>query len=140
MESNGIIWGLWHAPLTIIGHNYGLDYPGFPYMGILAMCLFCTVIGILFSYVTIKTGSCLPAALAHGALNGFASAPSLFTKAGFGNPIIGPLSTGIIGGIGWGDVGDGYRKAPLKTPQQIRPHPSFASAPPAPFEKTISPL
>lgn len=98
---NGIIWGLWHAPLTIIGHNYGLDYPGFPYIGILAMCLFCTVIGILFSYVTIKTGSCLPAALAHGALNGFVSAPSFFTKAGFGNPFIGPLSTGIIGGIGF---------------------------------------
>ena len=22
----GIIWGLWHAPLTVIGHNYGLGY------------------------------------------------------------------------------------------------------------------
>ncbi len=98
---NGIIWGLWHAPITAIGHNYGLDYPGFPYMGILAMCLFCTVMGILFSYVTLKTGSCLPAVLAHGALNGFASAPALFTKAGFGNPFVGPLPTGIIGGIGF---------------------------------------
>lgn len=98
---NGIIWGLWHAPITAIGHNYGLDYPGFPYMGILAMCLFCTVIGILFSYVTLKTGSCLPAVIAHGALNGFASAPALFTKTGFGNPFVGPLPTGIIGGIGF---------------------------------------
>lgn len=98
---NGIIWGLWHAPLTVIGHNYGLDYPGFPYMGILAMCLFCTVVGILFSYVTLKTGSCLPAVLAHGAINGFASTPSLFTKTGFGNPFVGPLPTGIIGGIGF---------------------------------------
>ena len=24
----GIIWGLWHAPMTIIGHNYGLGYWG----------------------------------------------------------------------------------------------------------------
>ena len=23
----GIVWGLWHAPLTCIGHNFGTDYP-----------------------------------------------------------------------------------------------------------------
>ena len=28
----GIIWGIWHAPLTCIGHNFGTDYPGFPYV------------------------------------------------------------------------------------------------------------
>ena len=35
----GIIWGLWHAPLTCVGHNFGMDYPGFPYVGIILMCL-----------------------------------------------------------------------------------------------------
>lgn len=29
----GIIWGLWHAPITALGHNYGLDYPGWPILG-----------------------------------------------------------------------------------------------------------
>ena len=24
----GIIWGIWHAPLTCVGHNFGTDYPG----------------------------------------------------------------------------------------------------------------
>lgn len=24
---SGIIWGLWHAPITALGHNYGLDTP-----------------------------------------------------------------------------------------------------------------
>ena len=38
---SGIIWGLWHAPLTVMGHNYGLGYSGYPYTGILAMCAFC---------------------------------------------------------------------------------------------------
>ncbi len=94
---NGIIWGLWHMPLTILGHNYGLGYAGYPVTGILAMCLFCTVIGTCFSYVTIRTGSCLPAVLAHGALNALAAAPSLFTADG-GNPFIGPVPTGIVGG------------------------------------------
>ena len=76
---SGIIWGVWHAPITMLGHNYGTGYAGFPVTGILAMCCFCIVMGIIFSYITLKTGSCLPAVLAHGSLNGFAAAPVLFT-------------------------------------------------------------
>ncbi len=94
----GVIWGLWHAPLTMLGHNYGIGYPGYPFTGILAMCVFCVTMGILFSYITIRTGSCLPAVLAHGSLNGFVQAPLLFTDGTSINPFVGPLSTGIIGG------------------------------------------
>lgn len=96
---NGIIWGLWHAPITILGHNYGTGYAGYPFTGILAMCLFCTVMGIIFSYITIRTGSCLPAVLAHGSLNGFASAALFFhTDKAAINQFLGPAPTGIIGG------------------------------------------
>ena len=94
----GIIWGLWHAPLTIIGHNYGLGYWGFPFTGIAMMCLFCITLGIFLSYVTLKTGSCIPAILAHGAINGIAAIGIYFTYDG-GNPFIGPAPTGIIGMI-----------------------------------------
>lgn len=93
---NGLIWGVWHAPLTVLGHNYGKDYFGYPVTGILAMCVFCIVMGVIFSYITIKTGSCIPAVLAHGSLNGIASFGIYFTKDG-GNPFIGPAPTGIIG-------------------------------------------
>lgn len=93
---SGVIWGLWHAPLTAIGHNYGTGYPGFPYTGILMMCLFCITLGVLFSYVTLKTGSCIPAILAHGAVNGFAAMGLYFTADG-GNPFVGPAPMGIIG-------------------------------------------
>lgn len=99
---SGLIWGLWHAPLIAIGHNYGLGYPGFPWSGILAMCAFCLVVGTLFSYITLKTRSCLPAAVAHGSLNGFAAAGIMFTfSAANINPFIGPAPTGIIGGSGF---------------------------------------
>ena len=94
----GIIWGLWHAPLTIIGHNYGLGYWGFPFTGIAMMCVFCTVLGIFMSYVTLKTKSCIPAILAHGAVNGIAAIGIYFTFDG-GNPFVGPAPTGIIGMI-----------------------------------------
>lgn len=95
---SGVIWGLWHAPLTIVGHNYGMGYWGYPFTGILAMCLFCTVVGIFMSYITLKTKSCIPAVLAHGALNAFASIGIYFTFEG-GNPFIGPAPTGVIGMI-----------------------------------------
>jgi len=92
----GIIWGLWHAPLTIIGHNYGVGYPGFPFTGIAMMCLFCIVLGVFLSYVTLKTNSCIPAILGHGAVNGIAAIGMYFTTDG-GNPFIGPAPTGIVG-------------------------------------------
>ena len=94
----GIIWGLWHAPFTIIGHNYGLGYWGFPFTGIAMMCVFCIVLGIFLSYVTLKTKSCIPAILGHGAINGIAAIGIYFTFDG-GNPFIGPAPTGIIGMI-----------------------------------------
>jgi len=95
---NGVIWGLWHAPLTVVGHNYGMGYPGFPFTGILAMCLFCIVIGVFLSYVSLKTKSCIPAVLGHGAINSFAAIGIYFTKDG-GNPFVGPAPTGVIGMI-----------------------------------------
>ncbi len=93
----GVIWGLWHAPLTALGHNYGVGYPGWPVTGILAMCAFCVATGTFLTYVTVRTGSCLAAAIGHGALNAFASAAVIFSAIG-GNPFVGPLPTGIVGG------------------------------------------
>jgi len=95
---NGVIWGLWHAPLTIIGHNYGVGYPGFPFTGIFAMCCFCIIMGIFLSYVTMKTKSCLPAVLGHGAINSIGAIGMYFTVDG-GNPFVGPAPTGIVGAI-----------------------------------------
>lgn len=97
---NGVIWGLWHAPLTILGHNYGVGYQGYPFTGIFAMCCFCIVMGVFMTYITLKTGSCLPAAIAHGSLNGLAAAGTLFLSVDATvNPFLGPAPIGIIGGI-----------------------------------------
>lgn len=97
----GVIWGLWHMPLIIMGHNYGVGYPGYPYVGILEMCVFCVAFGIILSYVTIKTKSCIPAIMGHGVMNGFAAVGICFTS--LTNPfniLLGPAPTGIIGGLG----------------------------------------
>ncbi len=77
----GIIWGLWHAPLTCIGHNFGTDYPGFPYVGILLMCIFCTLLGILLTFLTEMSGSVWPAVFVHAIGN---ASPSILQ--GYINP------------------------------------------------------
>lgn len=98
----GVIWGLWHAPLTVMGHNYGIGYPGFPVVGILAMCVFCTAVGIILSYMTIRTKSCIPAILGHGMLNGFASVGIYYTSLEHPYDVfLGPMPTGLIGGMGF---------------------------------------
>ena len=97
---NGVIWGVWHAPLTALGHNYGTGYPGFPFTGILAMVIFCTVLGTILSYLTIKTNSCVPAIFAHSSINSIAAVGIYYSVDG-GNPFVGPAPTGIIGGIGF---------------------------------------
>lgn len=101
---SGVIWGLWHAPAIAMGHNYGLGYPFYPWGGILAMVVFCFFAGSFLSYLTIKTKSVLPAAIGHGAMNGFAAFSAWFT-IGQSSPFVGPLPVGIIGGIGFILVG-----------------------------------
>ncbi|MGN0319130.1 MAG: CPBP family intramembrane glutamic endopeptidase [Lachnospira sp.] len=76
----GIIWGLWHAPLTCVGHNFGTDYPGFPYLGILLMCIDCTLMGIMLTYITMKSGSVWPAAIMHAVNNSNPGILVLFTN------------------------------------------------------------
>lgn len=97
---SGVIWGIWHAPMIAMGHNYGLGYKFAPIGGIVAMIVFCIFVGSIFSYVSLKSKSAIPAAIGHGMLNGFASVGMLFTNVATNN-FIGPLPMGIIGGSGF---------------------------------------
>lgn len=96
---SGGVWGLWHAPVIALGHNYGTEYATYPIGGILAMCVFTTLVGAFMSYVTLRSDSVIPAVIAHGMLNGAAAFGLLFA-ASAGDPFIGPLPTGVLGGVG----------------------------------------
>ncbi len=72
----GILWGVWHFPaLYYLGINFGKDYPGFPYLGILLMCVATVFIGAPLWLVRKMSGSVIPACLFHGVIdsvfNGF---------------------------------------------------------------------
>lgn len=92
---SGVIWGLWHAPMIAIGHNYGTAYWGYPVSGILMMVLFCVTIGNIEGFLTLKTDSVIPAAICHSAVNGFSSVGMLFCM-GDPNPLFGPTLCGFI--------------------------------------------
>ena len=69
----GVIWGLWHAPLTIAGHNFGIDYTGYPWTGIMQMCLMCVLMNAFLTLLTEKTRSIYPASFCHMVNNNFGS-------------------------------------------------------------------
>lgn len=66
---SGIIWGMWHAPVIKDGFNFGTGYKFFPYAGYAGMCFMCIFMGAFFTWVTKKTKSIYPAAIAHTAID-----------------------------------------------------------------------
>ncbi len=61
----GVIWGLWHAPIILQGHNY----PQHRIVGVFMMTAFCVLLAPVFSYVRLKAKSVIAAAIIHGSLN-----------------------------------------------------------------------
>lgn len=83
----GAIWGVWHAPVIALGHNY----PQHPYQGILMMFLWCIVLSPLFVYIRLKSKSVIAVSILHGTLNASAGLAILMIKGGD------DITTGITG-------------------------------------------
>ena len=94
---SGVIWGLWHAPIIAMGHNYGMGYAGFPVAGILTMVLLCTAMGCWLALLRVRTQSVWPCALAHGAFNAIANIGLFFCIGGA--TLFGPSPLGLLAGI-----------------------------------------
>lgn len=94
----GAIWGIWHLPVIVLGHNYGTGYWGYPWLGILAMIVFCVALGIIEGFISIKLQSAIPAAMIHSTVNAGAALPIYLLK-GSNNALLGPAITGLIGGL-----------------------------------------
>lgn len=90
---SGLIWGIWHAPAILQGHNY----PETPILGVLLMCGFTVLVGVIFSWLYLRTLSPWAPALAHGALNATAGLPLLFLTSV--NITFGGTLTSLVGWI-----------------------------------------
>ncbi len=96
---SSVIWGVWHWPIIWLGHNYGLNYWGFPWLGLLATIWFTVAIGVFFGWLAQKAGNIWPAVIGHAALNGIASIGMLFVANENFPTILGPSSAGLIGSL-----------------------------------------
>lgn len=86
----GAIWGVWHSPLILLGHNY----PEHPVAGVFMMVLFCMAFAPLIQYFRVKSGSVIVAAIIHGTFNAVAGLSILLIN-NFNDLICG--STGLAG-------------------------------------------
>lgn len=75
---SGVIWGLWHAPLVLLGYNYP-DAPG--WLAVAAMTGMCIIVGGVFGWLRLRGGSVWPAAVGHSTFNAAAGLYLVFLAA-----------------------------------------------------------
>jgi membrane protease YdiL (CAAX protease family) len=86
----GVMWGLWHTPLILMGFNFA------PYnlIGPLFMVILCTPFSFLLWRARDFTGSLLAPAIIHGMFNGFAGV--FVVLIADRNPLL-AVATGVVG-------------------------------------------
>ncbi len=91
----GVIWGLWHAPIILVGFNY----PGYPVLGVLWMAGMTTALSLYMNELTLRHRSSILAAWMHGVFNsqGYGIWRLLFPDV---HPLLGGF-TGLVGIAVW---------------------------------------
>ncbi len=74
----GGVWGLWHFPVILMGHNY----PDHRVAGVFMMCVMCILLGIIEMYFVLKARSVYPAAIIHGTFNALAGFAIILVNGG----------------------------------------------------------
>lgn len=87
----GFIWGVWHAPIILMGHNY----PQHPHLGVFMMVVWTILLTPIFIYITLKSKSVIAAAISHGTLNATAGLSIMKLDGGT------DLTTGVAGIAGF---------------------------------------
>ncbi len=91
----GVLWGLWHAPILLLGYNYPTLPAG---LRLLAMVAFTTVLSAVLGPLRTRSGTVWVSALAHGSINSWARFPPALVAAGTS---VDNLTTGFLGWTGW---------------------------------------
>jgi membrane protease YdiL (CAAX protease family) len=100
----GAIWAVWHWPIIFLGYNYGFGYWGAPVAGPLLWVWCLLPASIFYGWLTLRSGSVWPAAIAHGVSNATSTLMVWFIRGPLNpllDPLIGPSNAGIIGSLGW---------------------------------------
>lgn len=89
---SGVIWGFWHFPLILNGHNY----PQHPVIGVFMMVLMCVALTPMFLYFRQKSGSVIVPAIMHGTFNAVVGVSNIFVAPANDLLIGGPGLAGIV--------------------------------------------
>ncbi len=91
----GVVWGLWHAPVVLLGYNFPVEPAP---VRVLLMVGFCVATGSLLGWLRLRSDSVWPCAIGHGFVNAAAGLPVVLAAAG--HPIDN-ATTGLLGWTGW---------------------------------------
>ncbi len=87
----GIIWGMWHIPLILLG----LEYVAHPYLGIPMFIVFAVLVGTILGWLQLASGSVWVPTFAHASLNIVQQTAFVFIVPE--NPLVGGSLGSIIG-------------------------------------------
>jgi membrane protease YdiL (CAAX protease family) len=90
----GAVWGFWHSPIILLGHNFA--QPNL--LGVTMMVTGCMFYGVLIGWLRLRTASVWPAVFAHGAFNAAAGFLILVAAAGSSAD---PVAVGPLGWVTW---------------------------------------
>ncbi len=85
----GLLWGVWHVPVILMGHNY----PGMPIAGAFLFILFCVLASPVIGYFRERNGSVWAASVFHGTLNA-AAGLALLSQSSIDMPWRGSVGIG----------------------------------------------
>lgn len=126
---SGVIWGLWHAPVILLGYNFNRT----DISGLLLMVGGCVAWGILLGWLRLRSASLWPAVLAHGMMNAAGGMVMLVFAAG---TTVDMAFAGPLGIAGWFvctvtvivlALTGQFRKQPLLALPKIEARPATAS-------------
>jgi membrane protease YdiL (CAAX protease family) len=90
----GAVWGFWHSPIILLGHNFA--QPNL--LGVVMMITGCMFYGVLIGWLRLRSASVWPAVFAHGAFNAAAGFLILVAAAG---TTADPVAVGPLGWVTW---------------------------------------
>lgn len=94
----GVIWGIWHfLPMILVGYEYGSDYIGAPFLGLITFTLFTISIGIILDHLYSNNQSIILPSIYHGGVNAVLGIIQLCWNYEYLRySIFGPSSNGLI--------------------------------------------
>jgi membrane protease YdiL (CAAX protease family) len=97
----GLIWGVWHFPLIIMGMSIDPTMTLIRALAFLGLYVVSTcTMSVLLCWVTLRSGSVWPASVGHGFINGTSALPGMPLQ-GTANSLLGPGLPGLIGMLGY---------------------------------------